>query len=170
MLKWWLFRAETLIFGWCHPQVGKTSKNQKQTEHQTNYNEYWCFLLCSQSTSSRLYLFFISLTANQKVPHTRPPLACQSPPWGNELERDKRGREQAKARESASGGGNRCESGLKKQKKPQGWDAGESRACGVIAVRRSSLLKRDEWMGSGTPRRIQRERVTNQQCDSLLKI
>lgn len=32
------------------------------------------------------------------------------------------------------------------------------------------LLKRDEWMGSGTPQRIQKERVTNQQCDSLLKI
>lgn len=160
MLKWWMFTAETLIFGWYHPQVGKTSKKQKQTEHQTNYNEHF-FLLCSQSTSRRLYLFSISLTANQKVPHTRPPLACQSLPWGDGLERDKRGREQAKAREDESGGGNRCESGLKKLNKPQGWDAGERRACGVIAECRSALLKRDEWMGSGTPQRIQRERESN---------
>lgn len=100
-----MFTAETLIFGWYQPQVGKTSKNQKQTEHQTNYNELFFFFAVQSEHIQEALSFFISLTANQKVPHTRPPLACQSAPWGDGLERDKRGREQAKAREDESGGG-----------------------------------------------------------------
>lgn len=49
--------AETLIFGWYHPQVGKTSKNQKQTEHQTNYNEHFC---CAVRAHPGGFIFFSS--------------------------------------------------------------------------------------------------------------
>lgn len=113
ILKRRLFNAKTHIFGWYYPQP--VQETVKQTEHLENYNRsVFCFcsvFSCAVRAHPGGFIFFIYPTANHKLPYTRPPLACQSPPWGNRLERDKRGREQAKAREDETGGGDRWESG-----------------------------------------------------------
>lgn len=105
--------------------LGGIFLNHKQTEHLENYNESVFFPLlfafsCAVRAHPGGFIFFISPTANHKLPYTRPPLACQSPPWGDRLERDKRGREQTKAREDETGGGGTDLRVVKKKKQTQG--------------------------------------------------
>lgn len=133
------------------------------------------WMLCS--ASRRLYLFVISPTANHKLPCTRPPLACQSPPWGDGLERERERRKRTKASKSEGGWigrwGSRRESVFFFFLKPKTKQEDETleRAEHVESSPSVDPLSwRDEWMGSGTPQRKERGRVTNQQCDSLLKV
>ena len=69
-----------------------------QTKHKTNYKE--CFFAVQSGQVQEALSFSSPSPPIRNSPFTRPPLACQSLPSGDRLERDKRGR---RARERERG-------------------------------------------------------------------